>query len=71
MIRFYWSFAKTELQFLSSSPRFANMMSPNLILSKLRLVGIPSIIGYIYDLFFVPLGFAGFVGVKKYGWADA
>jgi hypothetical protein len=56
----------TESQFLSALPNSENFLMPNLLLFKLRLLGIPSIAASIYGLSLSCLAAVGLTGIKRY-----
>ena len=56
----------TESQFLSALPNSENFLMPNLLLFKLRLLGIPSIVASIYGLSLSCLAAVGLMGIKRY-----
>jgi hypothetical protein len=56
----------TESQFLSALPNSENFLMPNLLLFKLRLLGIPLIAASIYGLSLSCLAAVGLMGIKCY-----
>ena len=65
-IRAAMSTAKTEEDFLQSFPNSENLMSPNLMLFKLKLLGLPAAVVYVYGVFVVLVGMMGLMGLKRY-----
>jgi hypothetical protein len=64
------STAKTEGDFLRSFPNSENLTSPNLMLFKLRMLGIPSAVAYVYGVSVALLGVLGLLGLKRYATTD-
>ena len=57
--------AATEEEYLDKFPNAANMTSPNLMLLKLRLMGLPAPVGIAYAVASVAIAFAGAVGLRQ------
>jgi len=57
--------APTEDDYLGRFPNPSNMMSPNLMLVKLKLMGLPASVGLIYLLVVFAIGLPGAVGLKR------
>jgi hypothetical protein len=57
--------AVTEMEFLNRLPNPANTISPNLMLLKLRLMGLPAWVGIAYLVAAVGITFAGGVGLWR------
>jgi hypothetical protein len=57
--------AATEEEYLDRFPNSANMTSPNLMLVKLRSMGLPISVGIAYFLAAVAFAFAGAVGLRR------
>jgi hypothetical protein len=55
----------TEQEYLDLFPNAANMTSPNLMLLKLRLMGLPASAGIAYAVASVAIAFAGLVGLRR------
>ena len=64
------SAAKTEEDFLRSSPNFENLISPNLMLFKLKLLGVPASAVYGYGVSVVFVGLIGLMNLKRYATPD-
>lgn len=58
--------AKTEQDFLRAFPNSENLTVPNLMLLKLRLLGIPAWIAYVFCTFVIFAGVIGLVGLKRH-----
>jgi hypothetical protein len=58
--------AKTEADFLRAFPNSENMTLPNLMVVKLRLLGIPASAAFAYCVFAVIFGGIGLFGLKRY-----
>ena len=56
----------TESQFLRALPNSENFLMPNLLLFKLKLLGIPSIAASIYGLSLSCLAAVGLMGIKRH-----
>jgi hypothetical protein len=56
----------TESQFLRALPNSENFLMPNLLLFKLRLLGIPSFAASIYGLSLSCLAAVGLMGLKRF-----
>jgi hypothetical protein len=57
--------AATEEEYLDQFPNAANMTSPNLMLLKLKLMGLPVSVGIAYAVASVAIAFAGAVGLRR------
>lgn len=64
------STAKTEEDFLRSVPNSENLISPNLMLFKLKLLGLPTSAVYGYGVSLVFVGLVGLLGLKRYSAPD-
>jgi hypothetical protein len=64
------STAKTEGDFLRSFPNSENLTSPNLMLFKLKMLGIPSAAAYVYGVSVAFVGVLGLLGLKPYATTD-
>jgi hypothetical protein len=62
--------AKTDEDFLRSFPNSENSVLPNLMLSKLKLLGLPSAVAYAYGVCAVFVGLVGLLGLKRYAAPD-
>jgi len=60
------SAAKSEEEFLQSFPNSENFMLPNIMLSKMKLLGLPASTVYAYGFSVVVLGLMGLAGLKRY-----
>ncbi len=56
---------ETENEFLDSLPNSENMIEPNLIMVKMRWIGIPRVAAFAYALFALALAAFGVFGLKK------
>jgi hypothetical protein len=57
--------AATEDEYLGRFPNASNMTSPNLMLLKLKPMGLPVSAGIAYAIASVAIGFAGAVGLRR------
>lgn len=57
--------AVTEQEYLNLFPNPENMTSPNLMLLKLRLMGIPLSVGIAYLLAVIAIAFTGVLGLRR------
>jgi len=57
--------AKTERDFLDSFPNSENLVSPNLMLYKMKLLGLPSSAVYCYGGSIAFLGLLGLMGLRR------
>lgn len=58
--------ATSEEEFLSLFPNPENLIVPNLMVTKTRLMGLPTVVGFGYVLGALAIGVAGVVGLKRY-----
>jgi hypothetical protein len=64
------SAAKTEEDYLRAFPNSENLMLPNLMLFKLKLLGIPPSAAYVFAVSMVFVGVLGLIGLKRYTTPD-
>jgi hypothetical protein len=60
------SAAKTEEDYLRTFPNSENLMLPNLMLFKLRLLRVPPSVAYVFGVSMVFVGVIGLIGLKRY-----
>ena len=64
------SAAKTEEDYLRAFPNSENLMLPNLMVFKLKLLGLPASAAYAFGLSMVFVGVMGLIGLKRYTTPD-
>ncbi len=70
-VRAALSTANTEEDFLRSLPNSENLTLPNLMLFKMKLLGLPASAEYGYCISVACLGLIGLMGLKRYGQSTA